>query len=453
MAPLEQSSSASHGDLFPLPLVWDAEPLPKPGLSRGVRQRVGRRRAHASTAVHSICALNELMGCCHTDVSQPPAHFSGRPSHVQSKSLSRVWDAAEPPSVATHLFGCTGEAQLQALLCVDSTYGAGSTGDLASFGSGEVSLPGGQGVAVSIFEILDGEALDDVLDIDGRMLWSSEELEGVIEGGLPNVYHDPVLKHSESQYLDFIRLLYDAGIIRFDTSVKCQLGCFFVRKKNGKLRLVIDARRANAFFRVPPTGANSSSSTLGNLRIPKNKKLWVGQYDVKDFFYRIGIPAALGSYFGLPPISSSMFSKITGVGTPPGLAGARRIFPVLQVLPMGFSWSFYLAQEALRCIVARTLPGVRFLTDFTSVNSPLPTHPPRSLRRRGRRRGRGDDPCNPEDYGETREMCSSGQQCARSSRRPIRQDTSSFDHNSMSNAPFWIIQCSYGSYSRDQTVR
>ena len=37
---------------------------------------------------------------------------------------------------------------------------------------------------------------------------------------------------------------------------------------------------------------------------------------------------------------------------------------MFKVLPMGFSWAFYLAQEALRTIVKRVVPAAEFLEDF-----------------------------------------------------------------------------------------
>ena len=39
------------------------------------------------------------------------------------------------------------------------------------------------------------------------------------------------------------------------------------------------------------------------------------------------------------------------------------------VLPMGFSWAFYLAQEGLRSAVRTALPDVQFVTDLEPVPS------------------------------------------------------------------------------------
>ena len=90
-------------------------------------------------------------------------------------------------------------------------------------------------------------------------------------------------------------------VVKYRDSVFCPKS--FVFKKNKKLRLIIDARRASVFFRRPPSGENSSLAALGNLRAPRGEKLYISQYDVRDFFYRLGIPRKLTRYFGLPPLT------------------------------------------------------------------------------------------------------------------------------------------------------
>eukprot|EP00974_Lingulodinium_polyedra_P092131 8927905-Lingulodinium_polyedra.AAC.1 len=52
-----------------------------------------------------------------------------------------------------------------------------------------------------------------------------------------------------------------------------------------------------------------------------------------------------------------------------------RYAPCISAVPMGFSWAFYWAQEALRCIVRRALPDAIFLTDYT-LAPPLPSKRP-----------------------------------------------------------------------------
>ena len=122
------------------------------------------------------------------------------------------------------------------------------------------------------------------------MLLTGEELEGVLESGYPSTYHDPVLKSNRKKYLSFLQDLHQCGVIDFAPKVKVELGLFFVFKKNKKLRLIIDARAANLHFRRPPSKNNSSLAALSHVRVAKGQRLYLSQYDVKDFFYRIAIP-------------------------------------------------------------------------------------------------------------------------------------------------------------------
>ena len=90
---------------------------------------------------------------------------------------------------------------------------------------------------------------------------------------------------------------------------------------------------------------------------------------MKDFFYRLKLPKGLWKDFGLPSVTLGEL-RSSGLGFEEFLGGFNgfpddySISPVFQVLPMGFSWAFYLAQEALRTIVSRVLPQSEFLEDF-----------------------------------------------------------------------------------------
>ena len=64
----------------------------------------------------------------------------------------------------------------------------------------------------------------------------------------------------------------------------------------------------------------------------------MSQYDVKDFFYRLGIPWTLSQYFGLPPLSKDALRSVVGPEPLEGLPG-EVLHPYFRVLPMGFSWA------------------------------------------------------------------------------------------------------------------
>ena len=213
-----------HGAIFPLPCPGAIEPPPQPSLSRGVRQRANRRRAHAEASLDCCASLNAA-------ALHDSSFFRGVPSSSQLSVLSHIHDSCgvRPPGGADFL----PEEALRTLLGTDAIYGSdqGSVGSLVSFGSGEVSLPRGQSVAPNLKDLLEGSAFQDVSRPVERMLLSSEELEGEFEKCVPNVYLDPVLRHNRGKYLEFLKDLVSCGVLGVAESVRCELGIFFVSKK------------------------------------------------------------------------------------------------------------------------------------------------------------------------------------------------------------------------------
>eukprot|EP00974_Lingulodinium_polyedra_P014585 1411770-Lingulodinium_polyedra.AAC.1 len=82
------------------------------------------------------------------------------------------------------------------------------------------------------------EASAMLLNFEERLLLNAEEWGRVCErGDVASCYTDPKLRHSASAYRGFIRRLYGAGLLRVAQRVRCRVGCFFVPKKDGRIRL------------------------------------------------------------------------------------------------------------------------------------------------------------------------------------------------------------------------
>ena len=62
---------------------------------------------------------------------------------------------------------------------------------------------------------------------------------------------DEVLKSDINMYHNFIYDLWTKGMIKFGKEKKAGITPFFVTKKDGRLRLVLDCRSANQFFFLP----------------------------------------------------------------------------------------------------------------------------------------------------------------------------------------------------------
>ena len=221
-------------------------------------------------------------------------------------------------------------------------------------------------------EILEGECLSQVKNWETEMLLSPEEYGGVMEHiDSIGCYMDPVLSRNPNMYAHFVLQLLRANIIRFSKTPKSRLGVFFVRKKNGKLRLIVDCRQVNAVFKTPPKGHVVSSAVFGDIEQHINEQMYIAESDIRDFFYRLGIGDEMSDFFALEPVSVEQLRPLL---TPDELnkwghlLTGHEVYPCLRVLPMGFSWSFYIAQEAHRHVTSISLPNTSLLQD----NVPVP---------------------------------------------------------------------------------
>lgn len=91
---------------------------------------------------------------------------------------------------------------------------------------------------------------------------------------------------------------------------------FFVQKKSGKLRLVLDCRGTNRRFQSPPPMALSAGATWGSVRVPRGQSLYIAQSDIRDYFYGLELPAPLQDLFCLPAILGHLLKEwqISGDG-------------------------------------------------------------------------------------------------------------------------------------------
>ena len=71
---------------------------------------------------------------------------------------------------------------------------------------------------------------------------------------------------------------------------------FFVKKKDGRLRMVVDCRRSNCYFRDPHDVSLASGDALGRIEIHQGEELHIFSVDLKDAFYHIGLPMMLRSF-------------------------------------------------------------------------------------------------------------------------------------------------------------
>ena len=102
-----------------------------------------------------------------------------------------------------------------------------------------------------------------------------------------------------------------------------KVGVFFVRKKDGRFRLIIDGRESSCHFELPDKIQLASGSTFGGLSVDADDPIWIGEVDLADAFYHLGVPAWLQQYFGLPSITAGAFVFSTTLCSAPSTTAAR----------------------------------------------------------------------------------------------------------------------------------
>ena len=95
---------------------------------------------------------------------------------------------------------------------------------------------------------------------------------------------------------------------------------------------------------------------MSEISVDPGLTLHVAQSDVKDYFYRLGIPE-LKDYFCLLDVTVGELKRSWGF-LPVGLPAepSAVVHPCLQAVPQGFSWAFWLAQRVHDKIASEVLP-------------------------------------------------------------------------------------------------
>eukprot|EP00959_Pyramimonas_sp_CCMP1952_P322974 6758350-Pyramimonas_sp.AAC.1 len=82
-----------------------------------------------------------------------------------------------------------------------------------------------------------------------------------------NPYFDQKFRTRRCEYVRFLKMLRRRGLIRWSTTPKEIATPFFVRNKDGRQRLTIDARRTNQLFRDPPSTLLATPESFARLEV------------------------------------------------------------------------------------------------------------------------------------------------------------------------------------------
>ena len=96
-------------------------------------------------------------------------------------------------------------------------------------------------------------------------------------------------------------------MLDFQDTISSTVTPFFVAKKSGKLRLVLDCRSANAHFKPPPDVAIPAGYSFSQIELGPRDEMYIAQTDIRDYFYAIGLPVYLRFFLHFPELTLKRF--------------------------------------------------------------------------------------------------------------------------------------------------
>jgi hypothetical protein len=166
----------------------------------------------------------------------------------------------------------------------------------------------------------------------------------------------PILYATHSEYVALVKRMHSAGMLAFTVRPKAVNGIFGVPKDGGSsIRLIIDARPANALFKTPPKVQLPTPDVIAQMRVSPQQPFFTAKVDIDNFYHRLKCPAWLQPYFALPPVC------VSELGMPDvtrQFGASAMIHPMCTTLPMGWSHSVYVAQSAHEWLLDSELFGV-----------------------------------------------------------------------------------------------
>ena len=332
------------------------------GLRRGVA--IDRKIDEVDRSVNALYAARAgLPLLC----GRSPTPFSRTllTPRVRDRWRSQISELGPPPSISERR-SCLNDV----LKCSD-TYNLDQISSRRPYDTEQVRVAKDGGVHPKRVQDVVGPAAIPVVTNPERWIFRSDsELSDLREDDLPRAYTDPLLKNPKKMR-ELVLLLHRAGVLGFRRKARAKVGVFTVTKsKAGQLRLVVDCRLPNALHREPPFSDLATAGAFSNLDlsdaglgacddpsghpqspcgVPLN--ISISEIDLVDSFYQFAFEE-VASFFCLDhPLQAKELSISEVYDDDLGRFDATHpdewLFPAFRVMPMGWSWSLWLCQNAL----------------------------------------------------------------------------------------------------------
>ena len=351
-------------DVFPLPHIA-TQKLQNPNMCRSVSRRVLCRSRVAGRVNRAVDALNSLFfggmtHCPKRDAVGDISELGLNQRLAMTDLIAAVKRLGAPPA------GNSGA--LKALRVAASSYFTPEVGvgDVVAMQFDRLSLPSDGTAGVDLVAAIEPSIRDVVDKFEDFMLQDADVWTSISrDSSHLKPYSDPSLK-SRPKYLSFIKMLHDRGILSFTDRCRGRVGAFTVSKKpkvvdgviKHRQRLVLDCRQTNQLFRPAPHTELGSLASLTEIKLPAGEKMFISGADIQDCFYAVHIPGEMMQFFCLEfDVTPEEACWVSGSDSLLGRFenGARFLSPCINVLPMGFSWSFFLVQHIHQSSVCRSL--------------------------------------------------------------------------------------------------
>ena len=384
----DKPSIGGHSPLFPLRLraPWaEAERPRRRYLSRrlGARARVDTLLGAGVRALNALAASRADGRVVPTEPAFATADLPlSAAQHGALNNIGRAIKACLPAPIELEEYP---DGALCELLRSRGVYDVQESLATAAYDPAKLKVLRGGTTPLPAHALVGVEAAAMLARADIFIVRPQHELD---ELGPPIAPHwDATLRFSRRARAEFIDRLDKVGLVTWRTTCRQQIGVFFVRKKNGEIRMVLDCRPSNACHRQPP---HSSLATAGSLSTINLANSWLddeaapgaqadphaGSVDLADGYYQFKVPE-VSSWFGLGLQRTARQAGVSAV-----FCEERRcevpvhpddmLWACFAGLPMGWSWGLYFCHAALSECCLRAMRTTQPTPHMLADRAPAP---------------------------------------------------------------------------------